>query len=139
MSSSRPHPLADLLISPSDLFHNDAVSSTFSYNSWSAAELTSHMQSQSIAQGAATDRFENFTATASSASVSEISTSTSDSSLHSRLTHALSEVSRAFFAYFLPFGVLLSLFNNASTVFVLRRRRLVRAMSKTVWSLFIFS
>lgn len=54
---------------------------------------------------------------------------------------AIAAVAGAFFAYLVPVGVLLSLFNNVSTIVVLRRRRLMRAMSKTVcevrinWSL----
>ena len=127
MSSSQYHTFPNLLASGQDFFYHDIVSSTISHFSWSDTSST-----QRFPQFATLPELlpgeENSTSNVANGSIIAKSNAISQSNLAS----SISGVARAFFAYLVPVGVLLSLFNNASTVVVLRRRRLVRAMSKTV-------
>ena len=128
MTTSQSQSFPDLLTSGPDFFHHDIVPSTISHLSWSdASSAPSFIQFATLPKHL-TNRLQNSTADAANESI----TTKSNASSESNLASAISGVARAFFAYLVPVGVLLSLFNNASTVVVLRRRRLVRAMSKTV-------
>lgn len=128
MNSSQSQSFPDLSSSGPDFFEHEIVPSTISHLSWSDASSAPRFPGSATIPHHHTDSLQNSTEDAASEFITKHNPSS-----ESNLASAISEVAKAFFAYLVPIGVLLSLFNNANTVVVLRRRRLVRAMSKTVF------